>query len=150
MSPGSRSDRGAMTLTLAPIGAKEFSIAHSTRCIAKTTESWSKEKYSFFCERNRTQCLSSEEPVFDPSAKGLIYVALLWSSAWLSYLVVRFQKRQTWVQTPEKERKRERERERESFALLLHLDAKFRMLLDGFWVPEEEPVALGWCLPTRT
>ena len=52
MSPGSRSGRGALTLTPAPNGAKEFYIACRTRCIAKATESWSKETYSFFREGN--------------------------------------------------------------------------------------------------
>ena len=44
LSPSSRSGKGAMTLTPAPNGAKTFNIAHRTRCIAKATESWSKEK----------------------------------------------------------------------------------------------------------
>ena len=61
-----------MTLTLspAPNGAKELYIAHRTRCIAKATESWQKEKYSFFREGNPTQYLSPGETAFDPSTKG--------------------------------------------------------------------------------
>ena len=60
-----------MTLFQAPNGAKDFYIACRTRCTAKATESWSKEKYFFSHEGDRTQRLSSEEPAFDPSAKGL-------------------------------------------------------------------------------
>ena len=63
MSPGSRSGRGAMTLTPAPNGAKEFYIARRTSKLIKG-------KNPSSARGDRTQCLSSEEPAFNPSAKG--------------------------------------------------------------------------------
>ena len=65
-----------MSLTPAPNGAKEFNIALQDQWagwMAEATESLSElakeKKCSSFREGNRTQCLSSEEPVFDPSSK---------------------------------------------------------------------------------
>ena len=86
MSPGSRSSRGAMTPTPAPNGAKEFNIALQDQWagwIAEATESLSElakeKKCSSFREGNRTQCLSSEESAFVPSAKraGSVCCSLL-------------------------------------------------------------------------
>ena len=54
MSPGSRSGRGAMTLTPAPNGAKKFYIAHSASESDASPKrwraglSWPEETYSFF------------------------------------------------------------------------------------------------------
>ena len=53
-----------MTLTPAPNGAKAFNIAY------RTSESWQRKKF-FFGEGTQTQCLSSEELAFGPSAKRL-------------------------------------------------------------------------------
>ena len=65
MSPSSRSGRGAMTLTPAPNGAEAILPVRSARADEDKTVSSS-------ARGTRTQCLSSKELAFDPSAKRLL------------------------------------------------------------------------------